>query len=106
MRKEIAVMKQLNFNAVRTSHYPNSNKWYDLCDELGIYLVDETNLETHGYGGQLSASAEWAAAYLERATRMVLRDKNHPSVVPVSYTHLDVYKRQDLQHTRKSSGTL
>ena len=81
MRKEIAVMKQLNFNAVRTSHYPNSNKWYDLCDELGIYLVDETNLETHGYGGQLSASAEWAAAYLERATRMVLRDKNHPSVV-------------------------
>ena len=81
MRKEIAVMKRLNFNAVRTSHYPNSVKWYDLCDELGIYLVDETNLETHGYGGQLSASAEWAAAYLERATRMVLRDKNHPSIV-------------------------
>ena len=53
MRKEIAVMKRLNFNAVRTSHYPNSVKWYDLCDELGIYLVDETNLETHGYGGQL-----------------------------------------------------
>ena len=81
MRKEIAVMKRLNFNAVRTSHYPNSVKWYDLCDELGIYLVDETNLETHGYGGQLSASAEWTAAYLERATRMVLRDKNHPSIV-------------------------
>ena len=83
MRKEIAVMKRLNFNAVRTSHYPNSVKWYDLCDELGIYLVDETNLETHGYGGQLSASAEWTAAYLERATRMVLRDKNHPSIVLV-----------------------
>ena len=81
MRKEIAVMKRLNFNAVRTSHYPNSVKWYDLCDELGIYLVDEANLETHGYGGQLSASAEWTAAYLERATRMVLRDKNHPSIV-------------------------
>ena len=81
MRKEIAVMKRLNFNAVRTSHYPNAVKWYDLCDELGIYLVDETNLETHGYGGQLSASAEWTAAYLERATRMVLRDKNHPSIV-------------------------
>ena len=81
MRKEIAVMKRLNFNADSYQHYPNSVKWYDLCDELGIYLVDETNLETHGYGGQLSASAEWTAAYLERATRMVLRDKNHPSIV-------------------------
>lgn len=81
MRKEIAVMKQLNFNAVRTSHYPDSVIWYDLCDELGIYLVDEVNLETHGYGGQLSASPEWTAAYVERAARMVLRDKNHPSVI-------------------------
>lgn len=81
MRKEIAVMKQLNFNAVRTCHYPNSTKWYDLCDELGIYLVDETNVETHGINGQLSASPEWTAAYVERASRMVLRDKNHPSVL-------------------------
>lgn len=81
MREEIAVMKRLNFNAVRTSHYPDSVDWYDLCDELGIYLVDETNLETHGYGGQLSCSPEWTNAYVERAARMVLRDKNHPSVV-------------------------
>lgn len=81
MRKEIICMKQLNFNAVRTSHYPNSVDWYDLCDELGIYLVDETNLETHGYGGQLSSDPEWTHAYVERASRMVLRDKNHPSVV-------------------------
>ena len=81
MRKEIACMKQLNFNAVRTSHYPDSVDWYDLCDELGIYLVDETNLETHGYGGQLSSDPEWTHAYVERASRMVLRDKNHPSVV-------------------------
>ena len=81
MRKEIAVMKRLNFNAVRTSHYPNSVKWYDLCDERGIYLVDEANLETHGYGGQLSASAEWPAANLERATLMVQRDKIHHSIV-------------------------
>lgn len=87
MRKEIAVMKRLNFNAVRTSHYPNSVKWYDLCDELGIYLVDETNLETHGYGGQLSASAEWTAAYLERATRMVLRDK---TILPSSCGPLEM----------------
>ncbi len=81
MRKEIAVMKQLNFNAVRTCHYPDSTKWYDLCDELGIYLVDETNVETHGIGGQLSSSPAWTAAYMERASRMVLRDKNHPSVI-------------------------
>ncbi len=81
MRKEIACMKQLNFNAVRTSHYPDSVDWYDLCDELGIYLVDETNLETHGYGGQLSSDPEWTHAYVERASRMVLRDKNHPSVI-------------------------
>lgn len=81
MRREIAAMKRLNFNAVRTSHYPCSTRWYDLCDELGIYLVDETNLETHGIGGQLSASPEWTAAYVERASRMVLRDKNHPSVL-------------------------
>lgn len=81
MRKQIICMKQLNFNAVRNSHYPHVNQWYDLCNELGIYLVDETNLETHGYGGQLSSSPEWTAAYMERATRMVLRDKNHPSII-------------------------
>ena len=81
MRKQIDCMKQLNFNAVRNSHYPHVNEWYDLCDELGIYLVDEANLETHGYGGQLSSSPEWTAAYVERATRMVLRDKNRPSVI-------------------------
>lgn len=81
MRKEIAVMKRLNFNAVRTCHYPDSTKWYDLCDELGLYLVDETNVETHGIGGQLSSSPEWTAAYIERSSRMVLRDKNHPSIL-------------------------
>ena len=81
MKEQIICMKQLNFNAVRTSHYPHANEWYDLCDELGIYLVDETNLETHGIAGTLSSSPEWTAAYMERATRMVLRDKNHPSII-------------------------
>lgn len=81
MRKEIIAMKQLNFNAVRTSHYPNDPRWYDLCDELGIYLVDETNLETHGIQGLLSKDPDWAAAYLDRAVRMVMRDKNHPSII-------------------------
>ncbi|MEV5025620.1 glycoside hydrolase family 2 TIM barrel-domain containing protein [Paenibacillus sp. LPE1-1-1.1] len=81
MREQIKIMKTLNINAVRTSHYPHAVEWYDLCDELGIYLVDEANLETHGIGGQLSSSPEWTHAYMERATRMVLRDKNHPSII-------------------------
>jgi beta-galactosidase len=81
MREQIKVMKSLNINAVRTSHYPHAVEWYDLCDELGIYVVDEANIETHGIGGQLSASPEWTHAYMERAARMVLRDKNHPSII-------------------------
>jgi beta-galactosidase len=80
MRRDILLMKQLNFNAVRTSHYPNDSRWYDLCDEFGLCVVDEANLETHGVGGLLSLDPAWAAAYLERATRMVLRDRNHPSI--------------------------
>lgn len=80
MREEIIAMKRLNFNAVRTSHYPNDSAWYDLCDELGMIVVDEANLETHGVGAQLSRDAGWAEAYLQRAVRMVLRDRNHPSI--------------------------
>lgn len=81
MLKQLKVMKELNFNAIRTSHYPHSNVWYDLCDELGMYLVDEANIETHGFGGQLSSSPEWTQAYMERGSRMVLRDKNHPAII-------------------------
>lgn len=81
MKKEIMCMKQLNFNAVRTCHYPNHTAWYDLCDEYGIYVIDEANIETHGYGGGLSSSPNWTNAYMERASRMVLRDKNHPSIL-------------------------
>ncbi len=81
MKLQIIHMKRLNFNAVRHSHYPHSSKWYDLCDEMGMYLVDEANIETHEYGGQLSASPEWTSAYMERALRMVIRNKNHPSVI-------------------------
>jgi len=80
MRREIIQMKRLNFNAVRTSHYPDHPRFYDLCDEYGIYVVDEANLETHGVEAQLSKDPAWALAYLQRATRMVLRDKNHPCV--------------------------
>jgi beta-galactosidase len=80
MRRDIVLMKQLNFNAVRTSHYPNDPRWYELCDELGLYVVDEANLETHGVMGDLSLDPDWACAYLSRAVRMVLRDRNHPCV--------------------------
>ena len=81
MRADILLMKQLNFNAVRTSHYPNDPRWYDLCDEYGIAVVDEANLETHGLEALLSKDPAWAGAFLERATRMVLRDRNHPCVL-------------------------
>ena len=81
MLKDIMLMKQHNFNAVRTSHYPNRPEWLELCDKYGLYVIDEANLETHGLGGSLSRNPDWLSAYLERGKRMVLRDKNHPSVI-------------------------
>lgn len=81
MLKDILLMKRFNINAVRTSHYPNNPEWYDLCDEYGIYVLDEANLETHGLGGYLSNQPEWNNAFMERAIRMVERDKNHPSII-------------------------
>jgi beta-galactosidase len=84
MLRNIQLMKELNINAVRTSHYPQAPLWYDLCDEHGIYLVDEANLESHGmgYGPENPANfPEWQAAHLDRMIRLVERDKNHPSVI-------------------------
>lgn len=91
MLKDIQLMKQFNVNAVRLSHYPNDPLWYKLCDEYGLYLVDEANIETHGMGaefqGWLDKSKhpaylpEWAAAHLDRMKRMVERDKNHASII-------------------------
>lgn len=85
MMTDIRLLKRHNFNAVRTSHYPNDPKWYDLCDKFGIYLIDEGNIETHGFGNNnkniLSNMPEWKEAYLDRVQRMAHRDKNHPSVV-------------------------
>ena len=84
MRKDIELMKKFNLNAVRTSHYPQPEQWYDLCDEYGIYVVDEANIESHGmgYGGKsLAKDASWEKAHLERTIRMLERDKNHPSVI-------------------------
>ncbi len=81
MLQDIKLLKQFNFNAVRTSHYPNDTYWYDLCDEYGIYLIDETNLEAHHYYGNLCDDPRWTNAFLYRAMNMVQRDKNHPSVI-------------------------
>jgi beta-galactosidase len=84
MRRDIALMKQHNINAVRTSHYPQSTLWYQLCDEYGLFLVDEANLESHGLGygpDNVANFPEWKAAHLDRAIRLVERDKNHPSVI-------------------------
>lgn len=84
MLQDLKLLKEFNFNAVRTSHYPNDPEWYDLCDEYGIYLMDEANLESHGIGygsNTLARNAEYALAHQERNERMVLRDKNHPSII-------------------------
>ena len=81
MIQDIKLLKQNNINAVRTSHYPDSPVWYDLCDRYGIYLIDEANLESHALGGYFSNNPTWHTAFVERAIRMVERDKNHPSVI-------------------------
>jgi beta-galactosidase len=91
MRRDLELMKQFNINAVRGSHYPNDERWYQLCDELGFYLVDEANIETHAYGAELQGGfdkskhpaylPEWKAAHRDRISRLIERDKNHPSVI-------------------------
>ena len=81
LRLDAVSMKRLNFNAVRTSHYPNDPYWLDLCDELGLYVIDEANLEAHGFYHQVGLDHRYASAYLERALRMVERDKNHACVI-------------------------
>lgn len=86
MKKDIILMKQHNINAVRTSHYPNMPEFYDLCDKFGIYVIEETDLECHGFElsdnpKRLSDDPEWEMAFVSRAERMVERDKNHPSII-------------------------
>lgn len=84
MLRDIELMKRFNFNAVRQSHYPFPGRWYELCDEHGIYVVDEANIESHGlhYGERsLAKFPEWEKSHTDRMVRMVKRDKNHPSVI-------------------------
>jgi beta-galactosidase len=82
MIEDILILKRHNINAVRTSHYPNQSVWYDLCDKYGLYLIDEANLESHGVRDRLPASdPRWTGACLDRMKNLVIRDKNHPSVL-------------------------
>ena len=82
---DILLMKSNNINAVRTSHYPQQELWYEMCDKYGLYLIDEADIESHGIGYNkdktLADKPEWAAAHLARIEGMVERDKNHPSVI-------------------------
>lgn len=81
MLQDILLMKQANINAVRTSHYPNVTRWYELCDSIGLYVMDEADIEEHGLRGTLASTPDWHAAFMDRAVRMAERDKNHASVV-------------------------
>jgi len=81
MIKDIELMKQFNINAVRTSHYPNNTYFYELCDEYGIYVWDEANIESHGIRPQLAQDKAWEKAHVERGMNMVHRDKNHASII-------------------------
>lgn len=81
MVKDILLLKRHNFNAVRTSHSPNDERWYDLCNRYGIYLFDEADIESHAYYDHLCNDPRWLPAFVERISRMVVRDRNHPSVI-------------------------
>ncbi len=81
MLQDIALLKAAGFNAVRTSHYPNCPRWYELCDSLGLMVMDEADIETHGLRGTLASDPDWAEAFMDRTVRMAERDKNHPCVI-------------------------
>lgn len=85
MLKDIKLMKQLNINAVRTCHYPNTPRWYELCNQYGLYVIDEANIESHGMGYTpeltLGNKPLWKIAHMDRTTRMVERDKNQPCII-------------------------
>jgi beta-galactosidase len=81
MLEDVLTMKRFNFNAVRTSHYPNDPQFLDLCDEYGLYVIDEANIESHAYGHSVCRNQRYAGAFLDRVMNMVERDKNHPSII-------------------------
>lgn len=81
MLKDLKLMKAAHINAVRLAHYPNCPRWYELCDSMGMYVMDEADCETHGLRGTLASTPDWGDAFLDRAIRMAERDKNHPSII-------------------------
>jgi len=85
MLRDIRMLKRHNFNAIRTAHYPNVPEWYRLCDLHGIYLIDEANLETHGFGrdknNAINHHPDWREPHIDRMRRMIERDINHPSII-------------------------
>lgn len=91
MIRDIQLMKQFNINSVRTSHYPQSTLWYELCDQYGLYVLDEANIESHGMGATFQAwfdqkkhpayLPQWKESYFDRVRALVQRDKNHPCVI-------------------------
>ncbi len=81
MLQDLRLMKAANINAVRLAHYPNCPRWYELCDSVGMYVMDEADCETHGLRGTLASTPDWAAAFMDRCIRMAERDKNHPSII-------------------------
>lgn len=81
MLKDVQLMKRANINAVRTAHYPDVPRWYELCDEYGIYVMDEANIETHGVRGWLASHPDWANSFMDRTIRMAMRDRNYPCII-------------------------
>jgi beta-galactosidase/evolved beta-galactosidase subunit alpha len=86
MEQDVILMKKYNINAVRTAHYPNHPRFYELCDKYGLYVIDEADLECHGFElmgdiSEISMDPKWKKAYVDRIERMVERDKNHPSII-------------------------
>ena len=81
MIKDLQLMKAAHINAVRLAHYPNCPRWYELCDSMGMYLMDEADCETHGLRGTLASTPDWHSAFMDRVVRMAERDKNHPSII-------------------------
>jgi beta-galactosidase len=79
--QDVLLMKQNNINAVRTSHYPDDERFYDLCDRYGIYVMDEANIENHGLRDAMRGDMQWLEAMLDRVNRMIARDKNHPCII-------------------------
>lgn len=80
MIRDVVTMKRFNINAVRTSHYPNDARFLDLCDEYGLYVLDEADIESHTFWSMFSEDPQWETAFIDRVARMVHRDKNHPCV--------------------------